>query len=95
MDEFKKYLSQHRKTLDADIPDAGVWKKIQARTREKKAPVFIQPKSQQEIQQAYEEYLRSAEAGEQGRRAAMSRLARMELDKVKAIEKIPHGSSYW
>ena len=53
---------------------------------EKKAPVFIQPKSQLEIQQAYEEYLRSAEAGEQGRRAAMNRLARIELDKVQAME---------
>lgn len=50
------------------------------------APVFVAPKSQAEIQKAYEDYLQGAGQEEKGRRAAMRRLARLEMDKLRAIE---------
>ncbi len=50
------------------------------------APVFVAPKSQAEVQKAYEDYLQGAGEEEKGRRAAIRRLARLEMDKLRAIE---------
>ncbi len=56
------------------------------------APVFVKPKTEEEIRQAYDNYLRSASADEKGRRAAMERLAELETDKLKALENTQSGS---
>jgi tetratricopeptide (TPR) repeat protein len=50
------------------------------------APVFVKPKSEAEVRQAYDDYLRTAGSGEKGRRAAMDRLAELEMEKVKDLE---------
>ena len=50
------------------------------------APVFIKPKSDEEIRQAYDEYLRTASTEENGRQAAIGRLADLETQKLKALE---------
>ena len=56
------------------------------------APVFIKPKSEEEVRQAYDNYLRSASADEKGRRAAMGRLADLEMEKLKALENRQSGA---
>lgn len=50
------------------------------------ATVFVKPKSEEEIRQAYDNYLRTANSTEKGRRAAMDRLAELEMEKVKELE---------
>ncbi len=39
MDEFKKYIQQHRSSLDLDEPGNGVWEAIRRETRPAQAPV--------------------------------------------------------
>lgn len=51
-----------------------------------KAPVFVKPKSEEEVRQAYDNYLRTAGSDEKGRRAAMGRLAELEMEKLKELE---------
>lgn len=50
------------------------------------APVFVKPKSEEEIRQAYDNYLRNAGTDERGRRVAMGRLAELEMEKLKELE---------
>ena len=50
------------------------------------ATVFVKPKSEEEVRQAYDSYLRTASSGEKGRRAAMGRLAELEMAKLKELE---------
>ncbi|HEY8940912.1 MAG TPA: tetratricopeptide repeat protein [Cellvibrio sp.] len=50
------------------------------------APVFVKPKSEEEVRQAYDNYLRTAGSEEKGRRAAMGRLAELEMKKLKELE---------
>src|SRR5690606_11159287 len=55
-------------------------------------PVFVKPKSEDEVRQAYDNYLRSASSDEKGRRAAMDRLAESETEKLKDLENRQTGS---
>lgn len=56
------------------------------------APVFVKPKSGEEVREAYDNYLRTAGADEKGRRAAIGRLAELEMEKLKAMENRQSGS---
>lgn len=56
------------------------------------APVFVKPKSEEEIRQAYDNYLRNAGTDERGRRVAMDRLAELEMEKLKELENKQTGS---
>lgn len=68
---------EHEATLrDLDVQSAEIGQ----------APVFVKPKSEEEIRQAYDNYLRTAGSSEKGRRAAMDRLAELEMEKVKDLE---------
>jgi tetratricopeptide (TPR) repeat protein len=55
-------------------------------------PLFVKPKSEDEVRQAYDNYLRSASSDEKGRRAAMDRLAELEMEKLKDLENRQTGS---
>lgn len=52
------------------------------------APVFVKPKSEEQVREAYDKYLRTAGVAEKGRRAAMGRLAELEIEKLKALENL-------
>ncbi len=56
------------------------------------APVFVKPKSEEDVRQAYDNYLRTASSDEKGRRAAMGRLAELEMEKLKALENRQTGT---
>lgn len=49
-------------------------------------PAFIKPKSDEEVRQAYDDYLRTAHTDENGRQAAIGRLAELEMQKLKNLE---------
>lgn len=49
-------------------------------------PVFVKPKSEEEVREAYDRYLRTAGTEEKGRRNAMERLAELEMQKLKSLE---------
>lgn len=50
------------------------------------APVFVKPKDEAEVKKAYSEYLNSAASGEKGRRAAMGRLAELEMAELNKLD---------
>lgn len=56
------------------------------------APVFVKPKSEEEVRQAYDNYLRTASTDEKGRLAAMGRLAELEMEKLKTLENNTAGA---
>jgi TolA-binding protein len=49
-------------------------------------PVFVKPKDEAEVKKAYNDYLNSAASGEKGRRAAMSRLAELEMAELNKLD---------
>lgn len=50
------------------------------------APVFIKAKNESEIKKAYSDYLKSASVDEKGRRAAISRLAELEMAELNKLD---------
>ena len=50
------------------------------------APVFVKAKSETEVKKAYNDYLASADSSEKGRRAAMSRLAELEMAELNKLD---------
>jgi len=50
------------------------------------APVFVKAKNETEIKKAYSDYLNSASSNEKGRRAAMSRLAELEMSELNKLD---------
>lgn len=50
------------------------------------APIFVKAKNQTEIKKAYNDYLTSASDKEKGRRAAMSRLAELEMAELNKLD---------
>lgn len=75
-------VEQEATLRDLDIQSAQVGQ----------APVFVKPKSEDEVRQAYDNYLRTAASNEKGRRAAMGRLAELEMEKLKALENSQTGA---
>ncbi len=50
------------------------------------APVFVKSKSEAEVKKAYSDYLNSASSQEKGRRAAMGRLAELEMAELNKLD---------
>ena len=61
---------------DLDIQSSG----------EEAAPVFVKAKNEVEIKKAYNDYLNSSSVNEKGRRAAMSRLAELEMAELNKLD---------
>ncbi|MCE3252107.1 MAG: hypothetical protein K0Q67_1117, partial [Cellvibrio sp.] len=61
---------------DLDIQSSG----------DETTPVFVKSKNEAEIKKAYNDYLNSASAQEKGRRAAMGRLAELEMAELNKLD---------
>lgn len=62
-------------------------------TKSKKSEVFIKPKSEEEIKNAYLDYIKNAPTTDKSRRMAFNRLAEIELSRINVLSKKGAGNS--